>query len=96
MTLPMDPEREALARVPHTRRDAGQLRAATPNYDAWRLEWEQKHAHRWAPYRGRLIPKAPNPVTLRARGPEPHSASVIRALEVQINGRGISPGLEET
>lgn len=68
-----------------------------PPETEYQREWEQRHRARWAPDRaqGWLPIAALEPAASPARG-EPHSASVIRALEVHINGRVLSPAPKET
>ena len=65
---------------------------------AWESEWEQRFSpHYRARGDGGLFPRPkvkPSPLNEPGAGREPHSASVIRALELQINGRVLSPPKE--
>ena len=60
----------------------------------WNRRWEQRYAPNYVtrPEDDRRWPKPPAPKPPVPRGREPHSASVIRALERHINGgRQFSP-----
>ncbi len=65
---------------------------------AWHAEWEASHAHRWRPSagygrNGRRLYRPTEPVEPLPL--EPPSASVIREIELQLNGRVLSPAPKE-
>jgi hypothetical protein len=66
---------------------------------AWHAQWETAHAHRWrqsAGYdrNGRRLYRPTEP--MKPLPLEPPSASVIREIELQLNGRVLSPAPKET
>ena len=66
---------------------------------AWHAEWDARHAPRWKPSAGydRNGSRLYRPIEpLKPLPLEPPSASVIREIELQLNGRVLSPAPKET
>ncbi len=63
---------------------------------AWRDEWEARHAKNWLEnFNGLLYPATQAQPIVAAIVSEPHSAPVIRDLELFLNGRVLSPAPKE-